>query len=330
MMKRIGGWLKKERSMIVGTLLMAALLIVCTLLYGENVASMKLTLWMCGFFFFFWCLLSLYFYWKRSVAVTKANKELQHSIDSLPIPQDAIEEQYQDMIQTLYDRGMALEHAIRERESEEKDYYTRWAHQIKTPIAAMRLILQNMENQTRVSQLSQELTRVEQYAGMALQYVRLQENGTDLKIESCDVYEITKQVLKQYKNVFIEKKLSLVFEPFSCSIVTDEKWFAFILEQVLSNAVKYTNQGGISITCTEQEDVWLMSIQDTGIGIRKEDLPRIFEKGFTGYNGHMDTRSTGIGLYLCKRTADMLGIRLQTDSTLQQGTRIQLFLAKKI
>ena len=223
-----------------------------------------------------------------------------------------------------------LQSAERIGRQEMKDYYSMWAHQIKTPIAAMRLILQNMENQTRVSQLSQELTRVEQYAGMALQYVRLQETGTDLKIESCDVYEITKQVLKQYKNVFIEKKLSLVFEPFSCSIVTDEKWFAFILEQVLSNAVKYTNQGGISITCTEQEDVWLMSIQDTGIGIRKEDLPRIFEKGFTGYNGHMDTRSTGIGLYLCKRTADMLGIRLQTDSTLQQGTRIQLFLAKKI
>ncbi len=137
-----------------------------------------------------------------------------------------------------------------------------------------------------------------------------------------------KQVLKQYKTIFIEKKLTIDFEPFSCAAVTDEKWLAFILEQVLSNAVKYTAQGGVSIQCREDEERYILSVQDTGIGIRQEDLPRIFEKGFTGYNGHMDKRSTGIGLYLCRRTADMLGIKIRVESAVHEGTTVYLSLKK--
>lgn len=300
-----------------------------------------------------WCAGSLFLYWKRDQALFRTQKELLHSLDSLPQAGDEIEARYQEMLQELYQRCGILEQTLRERTSEEKDYYTLWVHQIKTPIAAMRLMLQNMENQSKTAQLSNELFRVEQYAGMALQYVRLQETGADLDIRKCDVYEIVKQVLKQYKSVFIEKKLSIEFDPFTCMAVTDEKWFAFILEQVLSNAVKYTVKGGISIQCRKSEVVdgstavderrmvdeneaacegegtCTIIVRDMGIGIREEDLPRIFEKGFTGYNGHMDKRSTGIGLYLCKKTADMLGLEIRVESVLHEGTTVYLTLMKE-
>ncbi len=325
-MNIIKSWLRRERGFISGVLLMAGVLTACTYLYGESMRPVKLTLWMCGFFFLFWCVGSLFLYWKKDSALHKTQKELLHSLDSLPQAEDEIEVRYQEILQELYQRCEGLEQTLRERSGEEKDYYTLWVHQIKTPIAAMRLMLQNMEDQTKTAQLSNELFRIEQYVGMALQYVRLQETGADLDIKQCDVYEIVKQVVKQYKTVFIEKKLSIDFEPFSCMAVTDEKWLTFILEQILSNAVKYTTRGGISIQCNEMEATYTIMVQDTGIGIREEDLPRIFEKGFTGYNGHMDKRSTGIGLYLCKKTADMLGIEIRVESVLSVGTTVYLMM----
>lgn len=351
MIRLVGQWLKRECGMIFGVLIMAGLLLICTFLYGESIRATLLTLWMCGFFFLFWCVGSLYFFWRRNVALQKTQKELQHSLDSLPQAADNIEVQYQEMLMELYGKCGRLEQVLSERESDEKDYYTLWVHQIKTPIAAMRLMLQNMgeqntdqdtdqntrelqpkELQKKIVLLSNELFRIEQYAKMALQYVRLQETGVDLSIRPCDVYEVMKQVLKQYKSIFIEKKLTISFEPFVCEVVTDEKWLAFILEQVLSNAMKYTEKGGITIQClvnqeaNEDERTYTLIVQDTGIGIRKEDLPRIYEKGFTGYNGHMDKRSTGIGLYLCKKTADMLGMQIRVESILHEGTTVKLVM----
>ncbi len=329
-MRLLTGWIKRERTFIIGMFIMSGLLAVCTYLYGESMRPLMLTLWMCGFFFLFWCMGSLLLYWHKYRALYKTQKELLYSLDSLPKAVDGIEMQYQDMLQELHQKCENLDRTLRERCSEEQDYYTLWVHQIKTPIAAMHLILQNMDDEIRSAQLSNELFRIEQYAGMALQYIRLQESGTDLNIRPCDVYQIVTQILRQYKTVFIEKKLSISFDTFSCIAVTDEKWFSFIVEQILSNAVKYTTKGGVSIQYreknTEQDGkpIGTIIIQDTGIGIQKGDLPRVFERGFTGYNGHLNKRSTGIGLYLCKKTADMLGMVIQIDSELNRGTCVQI------
>ena len=323
-MKIVMMWIKKELPMLSGMFLITCLLLLCTYLYGENMEPAFLTLQVCGFFFILWCVVSFYFYNKRCHALLQAEKEMQHSLANLPIAVDYTEEQYQKMLQELYEECTQVKQTLMHRTSEEKDYYTLWVHQIKTPIAAMRLILQNMDDKVRAAQLAQELFKVEQYAQMALQYVRLQENGTDLDIGTCDVYETIKQVIKQYKGIFIEKKLSLVLEPFSCTTITDEKWLAFIFSQILSNALKYTNEGEIAINYEEKEEVYIISICDIGIGIQTEDLPRIFEKGFTGYNGHLDKRSTGIGLYLCKKSADMIGIPIKVESVLHKGTSVYL------
>lgn len=322
------GWLKKERFFIFGIFVMSGLLFLCTFLYGESMKPVLLTMQVCGFFFILWCVLSFLSYSKSYTALERTKKELEHSINSLPASKDINEELYQEIIGELHGQYIRLKQKLSEKESEEKDYYTLWVHQIKTPIAAMRLMLQNMDKSERTFQLSSELYKIEQYAGMALQYVRLNERSSDLEIKECNVYELVKQIIKQNKNTFIEKKLSIDFTEFSCATITDEKWLSFIVEQILSNSLKYTKQGGISVKCHEKQNAYVLSFRDTGIGIRESDLPRIFEKGFTGYNGHMDKRSTGIGLYLCKKSADMLGITIQVSSVLHEGTTVSLTIMK--
>lgn len=171
------------------------------------------------------------------------------------------------------------------------DYYTLWTHQIKTPIAAMRLLLQ--EEETHTGELEQELFKIEQYADMALQYQRLESLSSDLQLESCSLDGILRQALKKMATPFIRRRISLEFDGTGATVLTDEKWLTFVVEQLLSNALKYTPPGG-RITLYLEADKTLV-VEDNGIGIRAEDIPRIFERGFTGFNGRMDKKSTGIG-----------------------------------
>lgn len=217
-----------------------------------------------------------------------------------------------------------------EKNADRNDYYVMWTHQIKTPIAAMRLLLESGEQESKELYLMRgELFKIEQYAEMALAYQRLESISSDLVLQEHDLYTLLKQTVKKFSLLFINKGLSLDLDQPQATIVTDEKWFTFCIEQFLSNSIKYTNQGKVSIrTETRGEDTCLL-IEDTGIGIRPEDLPRIFERGFTGYNGRMDKRSTGIGLYLCRRVLDQIGITVKVDSKVNEGTRVTLTLVCK-
>lgn len=215
--------------------------------------------------------------------------------------------------------------------SERADYYMMWTHQIKTPISAIRLLLDKSELQDRDAfLLKEELFRIEQYAEMVLTFQRLESISSDLVLESHDLYALVKQAVRKYALSFINKSLSLElpssesgdFIPWQ--ILTDEKWFVFCLEQLLSNSIKYTNRGGISVNAWAEGERVMLSIEDTGIGIRAEDLPRIFEKGFTGYNGRLDKKSTGIGLYLCRQVFTHLNVTIRAESQEGQGTRIIL------
>ncbi len=215
--------------------------------------------------------------------------------------------------------------------SERSDYYMMWTHQIKTPISAIKLLLDKAGLQDRDSfLLREELFRIEQYAEMVLTFQRLESISSDLVLESHDLYALVRQAVRKYALSFINKALSLELpSPESggdvpWQVLTDEKWFVFCLEQLLSNSIKYTNNGGISIKAWEERERVLLSIEDTGIGIRAEDLPRIFEKGFTGYNGRLDKKSTGIGLYLCRQIFTHLNVTIRAQSEEGQGTRIIL------
>ena len=201
------------------------------------------------------------------------------------------------------------------------DYYTLWAHQIKTPIASMRLSLQ-AEDSARSRRLLQELSRTEQYVEMVMVYIRL-DGGSDLVLRSCSVDAIVRASVRRFAGEFITHRLKLDYTPLDVSCVTDETWLRFVVEQVLSNALKYTREGGISIYLEAPKT---LVIRDTGIGIAPEDLPRIFEKGFTGYNGRGDQKASGLGLYLCRRVCAKLGHTITAESTSDHGTAIRIGL----
>ena len=214
------------------------------------------------------------------------------------------------------------------------DYYTIWAHQIKTPIAAMGLILQEAgqsdelnreQNLALLREISDNLQRIEQYAEMVMCYLRLDSDSTDFVIKEYDLDEIVRQAVRKFSRQFIRKKLSLTYEPLEKTVLTDEKWLLFVIEQVISNAVKYTKTGGAEIYC---EEPLTLCIRDTGIGVAPEDLPRLFEKGYTGCNGRLDKKASGIGLYLCKRICTKLGHNISAENAEGGGMVIRIDLDK--
>lgn len=266
-------------------------------------------------------------------------KELKRCIatsDTYPgmfytVPGD-LEALYRSMIAKMRQEKEELIFEDQKRYTEMMDYYGMWAHQIKTPIAAMRILVQsgmdreeNEENQKLFRQLQMELFKTEQYVEMVLFYLKIGDIAKDMVLERCDLGKVVRQAVKKYSRLFILQKLSLEMGEIAEIVLTDEKWLSFVVEQIISNALKYTKSGSVSIYL-EQEGV--LVIKDTGIGISAEDLPRIMEKGYTGYNGRIDKRSTGIGLYLCKKVMDKLHHQLRIDSEDGKGTKVVLDLRR--
>ena len=250
------------------------------------------------------------------VMFLKKHKELSYG--ELPTPKSLIEEDYQSIIAKLKEEAEMRASSASQDYNNMIEYYTVWAHQIKTPIAAMRLNLQSEDSES-ARKLMGDLNRIESYVEMVLTFLRLDSDSTDYVIKEHDLDEIIKSSVRKFSREFILKKLTLNYEPVKYKCITDEKWLEFIIEQVISNAVKYTSEGGVRIYMDEPG---LLVIEDTGIGISAEDLPRIFENGYTGFNGREDKRASGIGLYLCKRIADNLGHKITAESTPGVGTKM--------
>lgn len=217
--------------------------------------------------------------------------------------------------------------AIEEREklNDLMDYYTLWAHQIKTPIAASSLLVGEIEDKKVKNQLEQELFKIESYVNIVLQYLRLESFHEDLVLKKENIEDLVKEIVKKYAIFFIQKGLSLSLHDLDRTIITDKKWFVVILEQVLSNSLKYTSQGGIDIYF--QEDT--LYIKDSGLGIQDADLLRVFERGFSGYNGRLTQQSSGLGLYLSKKIADELGHQISIASQVGQGTTVMISFSEK-
>lgn len=262
------------------------------------------------------------FYYKRYIERRKLLNNIEINYDKLPRAVSLAEEDYQEMIHTLGKINNLHLTEWKNREQESVDYYTTWVHQIKTPISVMQMILQSEDTEEH-RELAVELFRIEQYVEMVLSYLRLGSDTADLVLEEYELDSIIKQAIHKYAPQFIRHRICLSYEPTKVKVLTDEKWLLFIIEQLLSNAIKYTNQGEITITVTEDK---VLSIRDTGIGIAAEDLPRIFEKGFTGYNGRSDKKSTGLGLYLCKQAAKKLSITIMAESVPKIGSTFSLDL----
>ena len=294
-------------------------------LFGMPFDALIYAIALCLFFALVFMIYSYARFRQRQEVLQDIRARIQFGPEQLPMPANAIEEEYLKIIKSLYATTSA---AVSERDKAMSDmieYYTLWAHQIKTPIAAMDLLLQSEMPGVCRDQLVMELFKVEQYVEMVLQYLRLGADSTDFRIERQEIDKIIREVVKKYSTIFIKKKISLDYQGVDAKTISDEKWLSFVLEQVLSNALKYTPSGKISIYMDKVLPCTLV-IEDTGIGIQEEDLPRIFDKGYTGYTGRKDKKSTGIGLYLCRMIMNKLGHTMTIESQVGKGTKVKLGL----
>ena len=260
----------------------------------------------------------------RHRQLSDALKSIRVSDEQLPPPENLIEEDYRQLIRALGEEKQRQASAMDLRMSDMQDYFTLWAHQIKTPIAAMRLILQTKPENSAM-EIEGELFRVEQYVEMVLNYLRLDSDSTDFVFRTCALDDIIRQCVRKYAKQFIRKRIRLEYEGTALQVLTDEKWLCGVIEQILSNALKYTAAGSIRIFTRGETLV----IADTGMGIAPEDLPRVFEKGYTGYNGRTDKKATGIGLYLCKRILNRLGHEISISAQVGKGTRVSIDLSRE-
>ena len=232
-----------------------------------------------------------------------------------------VEESYQQIIKEILQTWQNERANQRKTNAERDDYYTLWTHQIKTPVYSMDLMLQTGD--TTPSKWKTELLQISCYIDMALKYLQLENQYSDLFLERVELLPLAQEAIKKHSVVLISKRLKIDLHDLNGTVLTDRKWLLFILEQLVSNAAKYTEQGCISIY---QPTPLQICVSDTGIGITAEDLPRLFERGYTGFNGRIHQKSTGCGLYMCKKVSLLLGYTLSVSSQLNIGTTVTVNL----
>lgn len=283
-------------------------------------------------------LVGFFRYSSKVKALSNALKRPVEEQAQLPEATDDVEMLYHRLLENQSIARNESESSAAIRQSQMRDYYSMWVHQIKTPISAMKLLLEaereelgqlicdDEQSQCLLSDnmdsFEDELFRIEEYVSMALQYQRVSSTENDFVLEKVSVDGVIRDTIKKYAKIMIRRHIGMNYSGTVQEVYTDGKWLAFILEQLLSNAIKYTPQGGVTIETAEEKDRFFITIKDTGIGIKAEDLPRVFEKGYTGYNGHADKKATGIGLYLCRQMADKLGHTIRMESEIGKGTKV--------
>lgn len=285
-------------------------------------------------------LVGFFRYSSKVKALSNALKRPVEEQAQLPEATDDVEILYHRLLENQSIARSESESSAAIRQSRMRDYYSMWVHQIKNPISAMKLLLEaereelgllicDEEQQASLKEVSDnvasfedELFRIEEYVSMALQYQRVSSTENDFVLERVSVDGVIRDTIKKYAKIMIRRHIGINYSGTGQEVYTDGKWLAFMLEQILSNAIKYTPQGVVTIETAEGKDRFFITIKDTGIGIKAEDLPRVFEKGYTGYNGHADKKATGIGLYLCRQMADKLGHTIRMESEIGKGTKV--------
>ena len=243
----------------------------------------------------------------------------------LPEASDPEEKQFTELTQMLRENCSQAQVKYKNDRSDMLDYFTTWVHQIKIPISVMQITLDSYDSDEH-AQLSAELMRINRYVEMVLCYFRLDEYAPDLVAQSVNVDSVIRQSVRKYAPIFIRKRLRLEYEGTQLTAVTDEKWLGFIMEQLLSNSLKYTDKGSVSISVQGRS----ITVSDTGMGIAPQDVPRIFERGYTGLNGRTENNSTGLGLYLVKKACKKLGAAIDVQSEVGKGTSVTVTLPEGI
>lgn len=324
-MKLFGEYLKEHARLIAASVLAAAIFLASFALYGLPLLAVAYPALLCLVLAAVFAIRD-FAQAKRRHAEFMALTEITAAEEKMLPPARSIDDaDYRRIIALLAESREKISRSAHRRWSDTLDYYTVWVHQIKTPIASMRLALQNIDT-AQSRQLQSELGRIERYVEMVLTFLRLGSDSTDYVIKEHKLDDIVMGAVKKLAGDFINKRIKLEYTELNVAVLTDEKWLAFVIEQVLSNALKYTFEGTVSVYL---ESPKTLCIRDTGIGIAPEDLPRVFENGYTGYNGRSDKKASGIGLYLCRRICDKLGHSISAESKAGEGTVIRIGLDKK-
>ncbi len=345
-MKLVGSYIKRNRLWMACAIAMMAFgvfyMFLMHVALTDQLYFAGMEIFLCAVVF-----VSGYLHYARRVRrLEECGKWLKNEEVVLPEGKDAYEELYQEMIEYLDLQRREEAASYARNQSEMREYYAMWVHQIKTPIAAMRLLQQVQRNRLEEgdvitsgaeetdslqvqAELEKELFDIEQYVNMALQYQRVNTPGNDYVLEKLRLDDIVREVIHKYAGLMVRAHIPLQYEGTDVMVTKDAKWVAFALEQILSNAIKYSRAGQqIVIETVPEENVDYLKIADHGIGIRAEDLSRVFEKGYTGYNGHADKKSTGIGLYLCRLVLTKLGHTIRMESVQGEGTTVWIGFQK--
>lgn len=314
-------YLKDKKLYIILTILIIVILNVNLALYQINLEIIIYGDILCLLIMIIFTIYDYYCYQKHLKEVKLLHDNIEYN-NEYYITKNKIELEYQKIVDDL----KLMINDIKEKDTLDKismnEYYTMWVHQIKTPIAAMKLILEDKND----IDLSIELSKIEQYVEMVLSYIRLNSESSDYVFREVDLNAIIKENIKANMMVFIKKKIHLEYDEIDYHFISDDKWLSFAIGQILSNALKYTKTNGtIKIEFKNQ----ILSIIDNGIGIYEEDLPRIFEKGYSGIIGREDKKATGIGLYLTKTILDRLNHPIWIESKVNEGTRVNIKLVSE-
>lgn len=233
-------------------------------------------------------------------------------------------EQMSDEIERLQVENNTLRNKMIEERNDLEEYFLLWIHQIKTPITVCNLILGKPDADYR---LKEQIFYIEDYTNMAMNYLKLKTRTSDMDICEADLDSIISGVIKKYSIIFIEKKIKLNYKKTEAKVVSDTKWLSILLEQVISNALKYTKSGEITILYDKKTNK--LTVKDTGIGIPSSDIKKIFDRGYSGFNGRLNEKSSGLGLYMIGKIALLLGITIEVKSEVNIGSEFSFIFKNR-
>ena len=320
MASRIAGFLRRKSGTMALVVLIIIFVNLALFLYAVNTEIFIYINSLMAFFIVpYFCISYLRFSKRLREIASFADNYLYDRLES----KDPIEAKYLAIIEELKQSLKEKEGRNKQHYQEILEYYTVWVHQIKTPIAAMHLILDGANYDPEINM---ELIKIEDYVDMVLSYLKISEGTSDFLFNEVDLDTIITDNIKQYAPFFIHKKIRIDYKKTDLTIISDAKWLSFIIGQILSNALKYTKTGGTITIAVEGHD---LEITDNGIGIKEEDLPLLFNKGYSGTIGREHKKATGLGLYLVKRFCDILDITPTITSKVSEGTKVTLSLPEK-
>lgn len=317
-MNKLWNYLCYRKQFYIYTFLIVGIFYLILYLYGALIDAINYAIILSFTFLIVYTVIDFYEFYKQSQQLQYILSLENVYLSDLPLPRTAIEEYYHELLTKVDHLHNELKNKDDEDYHDMLDYFTLWVHQIKTPISALRLLIQSQSEPQ--NDLLMQVFKIEQYVDMVLHYIKIDHMSSDMRIKEYSLDSIVNEVIKKQATFFIQKKIKLNKETIERHILADEKWISFVIEQILSNALKYTKDGMIHIY--EKDEV--LYIEDTGIGIKSEDLPRVFERGFTGYNGRVDKKASGLGLYLCYQIISNLGYQIHIDSTVGKGTIVSI------